>query len=430
MPFFEYRDQHLHSEGVALKDIADQLGTPFYCYSTAAFQHHYRLYELSFPAPRHLICYAVKANSNQAVLKVLARAGAGADVVSEGELRRAIAAGIAPDKIVFSGVAKTADEMKYALSRDILQFNVESEQELLRLNQTAIEQRKVARVAFRINPDIDARTHAKISTGKFINKFGLPWNRAREIYALSREFPGIKVQGIAMHIGSQLTDLQPYQMAFERLAQLTDTLRADGHEIKLLDIGGGLGIDYHRDGPAPPSIERYADVVHSTLGHLDCRILLEPGRSIAGPAGCLVSKVEYEKLGEGERFLIIDAGMNDLLRPALYDVTHTIIPEKKGEAETRQYQVVGPVCETGDTFSTSCDLPAFEQGDLLAILDAGAYGAVMSFTYNTRPMLPEVLVDGESFYLIRKRQSYDELISLDVFEPCNEQVRPESRASS
>jgi diaminopimelate decarboxylase len=429
MPFFEYRDQHLHSEGVALKAIADRLGTPFYCYSTAAFQHYFRQYELSFPAPRHLICYAVKANSNQAVLKVLARAGAGADVVSEGELRRAIAAGMAPDRIVFSGVAKTSDEMKYALSKDILQFNVESEQELLRLNQTAIEEQKVARVAFRINPDIDARTHAKISTGKFINKFGLPWNRAREVYALSRELPGIEVQGIAMHIGSQLTDLQPYQMAFERLAQLTDALRADGHEIKLLDIGGGLGIDYHREGPAPPSIEQYADVVHSTLGHLDCRILLEPGRSIAGPAGCLVSKVEYEKHGEGERFLIIDAGMNDLLRPALYDATHAIIPEKKSGAETRQYQVVGPVCETGDTFSTSCDLPALEQGDLLAILDAGAYGAVMSFTYNTRPMLPEVLVDGESFYLVRKRQSYEELISLDVFDPCTQQVRLKTQAS-
>lgn len=413
MAFFEYQGQHLGCEGVALTDIARQVGTPFYCYSRAAIEFNYQRYAEYFTPPASMICYAVKANSNQAVLGIMAGLGAGADVVSEGELRRALAAGIPAQRIVFSGVAKTAQEMQFALAQDIFQFNVESEPELLVLNEVALRMNRQAKIAFRINPDIDAKTHAKISTGKFINKFGLSWKRIREICATASKLPGIKVQGVAMHIGSQLTELQPYEQAFRRLAELAGDLKNDGHDISVLDIGGGLGIAYDKAAPPPPTPAEYASLAFSILGHLGCKIVIEPGRSLVGTAGILVSRVVYVKQGETDRFLIIDAGMNDFLRPSLYDARHAMIPECRGREEKVKYQVVGPVCETGDTFATNYELPRFEPDDLIAILDTGAYGAAMSFTYNTRPLPPEVLVSGDRFTVVRKRQSYDELIGMD-----------------
>ena len=414
MAFFEYQGQHLHCEGVSIAEIARQVGTPFYCYSRAAIEHHFQLYADCFAPPDSMICYAVKANSNQAVLGIMASLGAGADVVSEGELRRALAAGIPAERIVFSGVAKTAKEMQFALEQDIFQFNVESEPELQVLNDVALKMNKTANIAFRINPDIDAKTHAKISTGKFINTFGLSWKRIRGICETASKLPGINVQGVAMHIGSQLTELQPYEQAFRRLAELTADLKSDGHNISVLDIGGGLGIAYDKTAPLPPSPFEYARLAFSILGHLGCKIVIEPGRSLVGAAGILVSRVVYVKQGETDRFLIIDAGMNDFLRPSLYDARHAMIPERLGRDEKVRYQVVGPVCETGDTFATNCELPRFEADELIAILDTGAYGAAMSFTYNTRPLPPEVLVDGDKFKVIRKRQSYDELIGMDL----------------
>jgi diaminopimelate decarboxylase len=333
--------------------------------------------------------------------------------VSGGELERALRAGVPPNRIVFSGVAKSTAEMRLALEKGIFQFNVESEQELERLGEVASETGATANIAFRINPDIDARTHAKISTGRFENKFGISWKRAGEVYARAAEMPGIRVQGIAMHIGSQLTELEPFEQAFGRMAELTSALRGQGHEISVLDIGGGLGIHYDPSAPPPPPLEGYAGLAVSTLGGLGCRIVVEPGRSIAGPAGLLVSEVIYVKQGETERFLIVDAGMNDLLRPSLYDAHHEILAVRSGRAEKKRYDVVGPVCETGDTFCRDRELPRFEPGDLLAIRDAGAYGAVMSFSYNTRPPAPEVLVDGSEFTVIRERESLEELIGKD-----------------
>jgi diaminopimelate decarboxylase len=361
-----------------------------------------------------LVCYAVKANSNQAIIRALGRMGAGADVVSEGELRRALLAGIPAEKIVYSGVAKTPDEMRYALLQDIYQFNVESEPELELLNEVALSVGKQAPVAFRINPDIDARTHAKISTGKASNKFGIRWTRVHEAYARAATLPGIRLQGIDMHIGSQLTQLEPFEQAFRCLAELTTELRGLGHEISVLDIGGGLGIDYEDGNRLPPAITDYASLANSILGDLGCRILVEPGRSLVGNIGVLVSRVIYIKQGERDRFLIIDAGMNDLLRPSMYDAYHEILPCEVRSGEPVAYQVVGPICETGDTFAQSRLLPPLKAGDLVAIKNAGAYGAVMASSYNTRPLVPEVLVDGDEVRVIRPRPAYDDLINLDT----------------
>jgi len=414
MSSIRYRNDQLFIEEVPVSDIAQAVGTPFYCYSSSMVAENYRRYERSFAPQGGLVCYAVKANSNQAVIGALARLGAGADVVSEGELRRALQAGVPAQRIVFSGVAKTAVEMRCALEQGIFQFNVESEQELARLSEVAASMGAMANIAIRINPDIDARTHAKISTGKFENKFGVSWKRAAEIYRQAAGLPGIGIQGIAMHIGSQLTELGPFEQAFTRLAGLAEALRGEGHEISVLDIGGGLGIPYDPAAPPPPPPEDYAALAGSILGHLGCRIVVEPGRSIVGPAGLLVSRVIYVKQGESDRFLVVDAGMNDLLRPSMYDAHHEIVPVRAGRGETQRYQVVGPVCETGDTFCRDRELPVFEPGDLLAIRDAGAYGAVMSFAYNTRPPAPEVLVEGARFSVIRKRLSYEALIGLDT----------------
>lgn len=423
MSFIEYREGQLYVEKVQAQEIARQVETPCYCYSAAALRHNYQRYAEQFRPDNSLICFAVKANSNQSVINTLAKLGSGADVVSEGELRRALLAGVPAQKIVFSGVAKTAREMKFALEQGIYQFNVESEPELETLNQVAISMGKQAPVAFRINPDIDARTHAKISTGKASNKFGIPATRAAKSYARAAEMPGIKVQGIDMHIGSQLTELEPFKQAFESMAQLCTQLREQGHDIRVLDIGGGLGIDYNDGSKLPPALADYAGLAHQILDPLGCRILVEPGRSMVGDTGILLSEVIYIKQGEHDRFLIIDAGMNDLLRPSMYDAYHEIIPVHDAGKPLRSYQIVGPICETGDTFAKDRQLPELEAGDLVAIKNAGAYGASMASTYNTRPLVPEVLVDGDAVKVVRKRQNYDALIGLDLApETQDEQV--------
>ncbi len=413
MAFFTYREGQLYAENVPLDKIAEQIQTPLYCYSASALRQNYRSYSRHFKAENSLICFAVKANSNQAIIGALGKMGAGADVVSEGELRRALLAGIPANKILYSGVAKTTREMRFALQQDIFQFNIESEQELEILNEVALSEGKQAAIAFRINPDIDARTHAKISTGKASNKFGISWTRAHKAYARAAELPGIKVQGIDIHIGSQLTELEPFGAAFRCLAELTAELRGQGHDISVLDIGGGLGIDYGDGEPPPPSIDDYAALANDILGHLGCRILVEPGRSLVGDAGILLSRVIYLKDGEKDHFLIIDAGMNDLLRPSMYDAFHEIVPCRLDDKESCLYQVVGPICETGDTFARDRKLPKMKAGDLLAIKDVGAYGASMASTYNTRPLVPEVLVEGDDIRVIRRRPSYDELIGMD-----------------
>lgn len=414
MAYIAYREGQLCAENVPLKMIAKQVQTPVYCYSASALRYNYQSYIRHFKPENSLVCYAVKANTNQAIIGLLAKMGSGADVVSEGELRRALQAGIPAEKIVFSGVAKTSREMRYALKQGIFQFNVESEPELELLNEVALSLGKTAPVSFRINPDIDARTHAKISTGKASNKFGIAWSRIPAAYARAAELAGIKIQGIDLHIGSQLTELAPFEQAFKCLAELTGVLRSEGHEISVLDIGGGLGISYDDEGPQPPELAEYAALANNILGELGCRILVEPGRSMVGNTGILLSEVIYVKQGEHDEFLIIDAGMNDLLRPSMYDAYHAVLPVEPATGEHRTYQIVGPICETGDTFAHNRQLPPLQSGDLVAIMNAGAYGAVMSSTYNARPLVPEVLIDDNRYMVIRKRPSYDEIIGLDT----------------
>ena len=412
---FTYQQNQLECDGVSLADLADEVGTPFYCYSADAIRERFGAYRDRFGAD-DIVCYAVKANSNQAVLRLLAGLGAGADVVSGGELRRALEAGIPAAKIVFSGVAKTVDEMRYALESRIFQFNVESEPELEQLDRVARSLGTQAPVAFRINPDIDARTHEKITTGRAVNKFGVPARRALEAYARAAALPGIRVQGIATHIGSQLTELEPFEQAFRCHAELCRSLRAAGHDITVLDIGGGLGIDYHDGGTQPPALADYAALARRILAPLGCRILIEPGRSVVGEAGVLVTSVIYVKEGEEVRFLIVDAGMNDLLRPSLYGARHEILPARRADGPSFLHDVVGPICETGDTFARGLELPLLEAGDRVVIGNAGAYGAVMASTYNTRPLVPEVLVDGGRGRVVRRRVAAADLIALDAVE--------------
>ena len=414
MMFPDFREGQLYAENMPVRKIAEQMNTPVYLYSATALHQNYEAYTRQFKTENSLVCYALKANSNQAIIRALGKMGAGADVVSEGELRRAMLAGIPAEKIVYSGVAKTPGEMRFALQQDIYQFNVESEPELELLNEVALSEGKQAPVAFRINPDIDARTHEKISTGRASNKFGIPWTRAHEAYARAAELPGIRVQGIDMHIGSQLTQLEPFEQAFRCLAELTIELRNLGHSISVLDIGGGLGIDYQDGNQIPPAVTEYARLANSILGDLGCRIIIEPGRSLVGNVGILVSRVIYIKQGERDRFLIIDAGMNDLLRPSMYDAYHEIVPCEIREGELEPYQVVGPICETGDTFARDRMMPPLQAGDLVAIKNTGAYGAVMASSYNTRPLVPEVLVEGDKVTVIRPRPTYDDLINLDT----------------
>ena len=417
MDHFNYQNGELYAEDVPLTRIAAEVGTPVYVYSTATLTRHFNVFKDALAwAPHHLICYAVKANSNIAVLKLLGDLGAGMDVVSIGEYARARTAGVPGDRIVFSGVGKTRDEMRLALEGGIRQFNVESEPELLALSQVAAALGTVAPIAIRVNPDVDAKTHEKIATGKSENKFGIPIARAREVYAEAAKLPGIEVVGIDMHIGSQLTDLEPYRQAYAKMADLTRALRADGHNIRRLDMGGGLGIPYQRNNSAPPLPIEYGQVIRETVGDLDCEIEIEPGRNIAGNAGVLLSSVIYLKEGEGRDFLILDAAMNDLIRPAMYSAHHDIVPvmEAAAGAEVHPFDVVGPVCETGDTFQKGAQLPALAAGDLVAFRSAGAYGAVMSSEYNSRPLIPEVLVDGDRFAVIRARPTLQEMLAREA----------------
>jgi diaminopimelate decarboxylase len=419
MRSFTYRNGALHAEDVALATIAEAVGTPFYCYSSVAIAGSFKEFRDAFAGQNALISYAMKANSNQAVLTTLAELGAGMDVVSEGELRRARAAGVPGERIIFSGVGKTLAEINLGLDENIFCFNAESEPELEALSRAASARGIVAPIAIRVNPDVDARTHAKIATGKSENKFGVPISRARDVYAYARTLPGLNVHGVDMHIGSQITDLQPFDDAFAILAEFVRVLRADGHSINHVDLGGGLGIAYRNDNNPPPSPEAYAKVVAKRTAALGCQVILEPGRAIVGNAGALVASVIYLKKGENKRFVIVDAAMNDLVRPTLYDAHHEILPVKEPElgAYPMRSDVVGPVCESGDYLALDRDLPELAAGELVAVMSAGAYGAVQAGTYNTRLLVPEVLVKGAEYAVVRPRTTYEELIGLDTLPP-------------
>ena len=415
MDHFLYRDGALDAEGVAVADIAAAVGTPFYCYSAATLTRHFRLFDEALAGTDHLVCFAMKSNANLAVVKLLGDLGAGMDVVSVGEYLKARAAGVPGARIVFSGIGKTREEMRVALEGGIRQFNLESEPEMELLNGVALALGLVAPVTIRVNPDVDARTHAKIATGKSENKFGIPISRARAVFRRAAALPGLDVIGVDVHIGSQLTELEPFEQAYGMVADLTRKLREDGLDIRRLDLGGGLGIPYERSNTAPPLPVEYCEMIKRTVGDLGCEIEIEPGRLISGNAGIMVSEVIYVKQGEDRQFLILDAAMNDLLRPAMYEAHHDIIPvrEAAAGAEAVKYDVVGPVCESGDTFARARDMAALKSGDLVAFRSAGAYGAVMASEYNSRPLIPEVMVNGDQFAVIRARPSYDEMINRD-----------------
>lgn len=418
MHHFDYINHELCAEEIPLAEIAAQVGTPFYCYSTATLKRHFRVFSDSFKSSDVLVAYSIKANSNLSVVRTLAQEGAGADVVSGGELRRALVAGVPGQKIVFSGVGKTAEEMAQALDAQIHQINVESEPELELLQQVAVSKNMIAPITIRVNPDVDAKTHAKITTGKAENKFGIAWERAREVYRRAGDLSHIDVVGVDIHIGSQITDLTPFKTAFARAVELVKVLRGDGHDIRRLDLGGGLGIPYQASNSGvPPLPSEYGGMIEKLTAGLGVQLIFEPGRLIVGNAGCLVSKVLYVKYGTERCFLILDAAMNDLIRPALYDAYHDIVPvhEPKPDAALQSYDVVGPVCETGDTFAIQRPLPELKAGDLVALMSAGAYGAVQASEYNTRPLTPEVLVNGKNMAVVRARPSYDEILQRESF---------------
>lgn len=419
MHHFQYRNGTLYAEDVNLQSLAEDVGTPFYCYSTATLERHYKVFTGAFSGIDCLVCFAIKANSNISVLKTLARLGAGMDVVSEGELRRALAAGVPGGKIVFSGVGKTRAEMALALQSGIFGFNVESEAELRELSGVASGLGKTARIAFRVNPDVDAKTHHKISTGKAEHKFGVPYAKAPEFYRLAASLPNIAPAGIHMHIGSQITDLQPYSDAFTLLADLALRLRTEGHNIEFINLGGGLGVPYRPDEPEPPHPDLYAEVVRRTMGNLGCKLVFEPGRLIAGNAGILVSRVIYTKPSNGKRFVIVDAAMNDLVRPTLYDAYHDIWPVSQERADdvTALQEVVGPVCETGDFLAKNRRMPLLYEGDLVAFMTAGAYGAVQSSAYNSRLLVPEILVRGRDYSIVRPRPTYEQMLASETVAP-------------
>ena len=414
MNHFDYKNGILSAEDVPLAKIAQEVGTPFYCYSTATLTRHYRVFAQALPKDA-LIAFSVKANGNLAVLKTLGNLGAGADVVSGGELKKALAAGIPGKRIVFSGVGKTKEEMRLALEAGIYQFNVEGEPELEALSEVAQSMGTRAPVTIRVNPDVDAKTHAKITTGTAETKFGVPWSRAHAAYALAGRLPGIEIVGVDVHIGSQITELSPFKAAFERVAGLIAELRSQGHRISRADLGGGLGVPYRLDNEPPPDPAAYGDVIKNVTKGLDVQLIFEPGRLIVANAGILVSRVIYVKPGESKTFLVLDAGMNDLIRPAMYDAHHDILPvvEPKPEAPRRRYDVVGPVCETADLFARERDLPEAKPSDLMAIMTAGAYGAVMASAYNARPPAPEVLVNGRDWCVVRPRLTLEALFALD-----------------
>ncbi len=415
MNHFDYRDGVLHAEDVNLVTLAAEVGTPFYCYSTATLERHYKVFAAAFADTDALICYAMKANSNQAVIRTLAKLGAGADVVSGGELKRARAAGIPADKIMFSGVGKTADELALAIDEGIFCINVESEPELDLLSQVAASKGRTAHVSVRVNPDVDAKTHHKIATGKSENKFGIPISRARDVYTHASKLKGIEVSGVDMHIGSQITDLDPFSNAFALMAEFVRELRADGHTISHVDFGGGLGIPYRDDNEPPPLPDAYADVVKRAVKNLGCRLIFEPGRLLVGNAGILVTSVLFVKHGEAKHFVIVDAAMNDLIRPTLYEAYHAIRPVTAPGASARRIRadIVGPVCESGDFLGLDREMAEPRSGDLMAVMTAGAYGAVQAGTYNTRALVPEVLVKGADWAVVRPRLEVDQIIALD-----------------
>jgi diaminopimelate decarboxylase len=417
MHHFTYRNGVMHAEAVDLIELATAVGTPFYCYSTATLQRHYQVFAEAFANVPALICYAMKANSNQAVVATLAKLGAGADVVSGGELKRALAAGIPPDRIMFSGVGKTASELAAAVDTGILCVNVESEGELALLSTIAAGKGRVVDISVRVNPDVDPKTHAKIATGKAENKFGIPISQAREVYARAAKLPGLRVAGVDMHIGSQITELAPFDDAFALLSDFVRVLRADGHVIAHVDLGGGLGIPYREDNEPPPRPEAYAVVVKRATRDLDCKLIFEPGRLIVGNAGILVTRVLYVKRGEAKTFIIVDAAMNDLIRPTLYDAHHDVRPVAERPAARIVADVVGPVCESGDFLALDREMPEPQPGDLVAVMTAGAYGAVQAGTYNTRALIPEVLVNDAQWALVRPRLDVDQLIALDRLPP-------------
>ena len=416
MDHFVYRDGVLHAEDVPLTEITAEVGTPFYCYSAATLTRHYQLFDDALAGLDHLVCFAMKSLSNLAVLRLLGDLGAGMDVVSGGEYARARAAGVPGERIVFSGVGKTADEMRMALEGGVRQFNVESEPELRRLSKVAAALGVTAPVTIRVNPDVDAGTHEKIATGRRQDKFGIAIGRAPEVYAEAARLPGIDVVGIDVHIGSQLTDLAPFEAAYLKVADLARRLRKDGHDIRRLDLGGGLGIPYTASNEVPPLPAEYGALVRRTVGDLGCEIEIEPGRLISGNAGLLVASVIYHKPGEERDFLILDAAMNDLVRPAMYGAWHDIVPvlEPSPGAERAAVDIVGPVCESGDTFAKARPMPPLGEGDLVAFRSAGAYGAVMASEYNSRPLVPEVLVQGDHFAVIRRRPTFDEMLARDT----------------
>jgi len=419
MHHFDYRNGVLHAEGVNLIALAEAVGTPFYCYASATLERHYKVFAGAFADVDALVCYAMKANSNQAVIATLAKLGAGADVVSGGELLRARAAGIAPHKIMFSGVGKTARELAQAVDEGILCVNVESEAELELLSAIAMAKGRAIDISIRVNPDIDPKTHAKISTGKAENKFGIPISRARDVYARAAKLKGVRIAGVDMHIGSQIVELDPFGDAFALLADFVRALRADGHAISHIDLGGGLGIPYREDNDPPPDPDAYARIVKNATRGLGCKLIFEPGRLIVGNAGILVTRVLYVKHGEAKTFVIVDAGMNDLIRPTLYDAHHDIRPVREGAVGAPRItaDVVGPVCESGDFLALDRSLPAPQPGELLAVMTAGAYGAVQAGTYNTRALVPEVLVRASEWAVVRPRVTAEELIALDRLPP-------------
>ena len=419
MHHFDYRNGVLHAEGVNLVALAEAVGTPFYCYASATLERHYKVFAGAFADVDALVCYAMKANSNQAVIATLARLGAGADVVSGGELLRARAAGIAPEKIMFSGVGKTAAELALAVDEGILCVNVESEAELELLAAIAAAKGRAIDISIRVNPDIDPKTHAKISTGTAESKFGIPISRARDVYARAAKLEGVRIAGVDMHIGSQIVELDPFGDAFALLADFVRDLRADGHAISHIDLGGGLGIPYREDNDPPPDPDAYAKIVKDATRGLGCKLIFEPGRLIVGNAGILVTRVLYVKHGEAKTFVIVDAGMNDLIRPTLYDAHHDIRSVSEGAVGAPRIiaDVVGPVCESGDFLALDRSLPAPQPGELLAVMTAGAYGAVQAGTYNTRALVPEVLVRASEWALVRPRVTVQELIALDRLPP-------------
>lgn len=416
MNHFDYRGGVLHAEDVPVPQIAEALGTPFYLYSTATLLRHFTVFREALPAGA-LVAYAVKANGNLAIIETLARAGAGADVVSEGELRRALAGGVPPERIVFSGVGKTSRELGHALDAGIFQINVESEPELEALSALAAGKGVIADIAIRVNPDVDARTHAKISTGKGENKFGVPIDRMPELAARCAALPGIRLNGIAVHIGSQITELAPLEAAYAKVMDMTRTLRAAGHAITRADFGGGLGVPYEMNAPHPPSPAEYGAMVGRISAGMDLQLVFEPGRLIIANAGILVTRVVYVKHGASLDFLVLDAGMNDLIRPAMYEAHHDLIPVVVSDRAERTYDVVGPVCETGDTFARGRTVPAFEPGELAAILTAGAYGAAQASEYNARPLVPEAMVNGGDWAIVRQRPTYEEMLGRDRLPP-------------